>query len=95
MAVRLCPNNRLSFTATTIIAHKLPQATRLSAMISTLEINLALRRAFKNQYQKRETKAKTSLKGETVQSQVSIVTGKTTAATKKRLNQETKEPNAG
>ncbi|PBK68029.1 hypothetical protein ARMSODRAFT_1020060 [Armillaria solidipes] len=61
-------------------------------MISTLEINLALRSAFKNQYQKRETKAKTSFKGETVKSQVSIVTGKTT--TKKRLNQETKGPNA-
>ncbi|KAK0437385.1 hypothetical protein EV421DRAFT_1739098 [Armillaria borealis] len=59
------------------------------------KINLALRRAFKNQYQKRETKAKTSLKGETVQSQVSIVTGKTMAAKKKCLNQETKEPNAG
>ncbi|SJL16489.1 uncharacterized protein ARMOST_20015 [Armillaria ostoyae] len=62
-------------------------------MISTLEINLALHCAFKNWYQKRETKSKTSLKGETVQSQVS--TGKTTAATKKRLNQEAKEPNTG
>ncbi|KAK0437359.1 hypothetical protein EV421DRAFT_1028500 [Armillaria borealis] len=96
MAVRLCSNNRLSFTTTTtIITHKLPQTTRLSAMISTLQINIALRRAFKDRYQKRETKAKASLKGETVQSSVSIVTGKTTAATTNRPNQEKKEPNAG
>ncbi|SJL16523.1 uncharacterized protein ARMOST_20049 [Armillaria ostoyae] len=81
MAVRLCPNIRPSFTTTTIIARKLPRTTRLSAMISALQINIVLRRAFKDRYQKRETKAKISSKGETVRSQVSIVTENTSKHT--------------
>ncbi|KAK0220870.1 hypothetical protein EDD85DRAFT_960775 [Armillaria nabsnona] len=64
-------------------------------MISTLQINLALRRAFKDRYQKRETKAKISSKGEMVQNQIHIVTGKTTAATKNRPHQEKKEYTSG
>ncbi|PBK67962.1 hypothetical protein ARMSODRAFT_958517 [Armillaria solidipes] len=60
-------------------------------MISSLEINLAMRRAFTNLYQKRETKAET-YEGETVKSQVSSLT---TAATKSRPNQEKKESIAG
>ncbi|KAK0214383.1 hypothetical protein IW262DRAFT_1466123 [Armillaria fumosa] len=60
-------------------------------MISTLEINLALRRAFKDRYQKRETKAK----GETVQNQIHIVTGKTSVATKNLPQQERKESISG
>ncbi|KAK0458377.1 hypothetical protein IW261DRAFT_687203 [Armillaria novae-zelandiae] len=49
-------------------------------MIHTLEINRALRRAFKDRYQKRETKANTSSKGETTQNQIHIVMGKTSVA---------------
>ncbi|KAK0220847.1 hypothetical protein EDD85DRAFT_941871 [Armillaria nabsnona] len=62
-------------------------------MISTLHINVALRRAFKDRYQKRETKAKISPKGELVKSPVSIMTGKST--TKNCQNQEEKALNAG
>ncbi len=77
MAVRPCPNIAFPSPTTTIITNKLPQTTRLSAMISTLQINVTLRRAFKDRYQKRETKARAALKGEPVQGSVSIMTGKT------------------
>ncbi|KAK0476329.1 hypothetical protein IW261DRAFT_1421641 [Armillaria novae-zelandiae] len=78
-------NNRLSF-----ITHKLPQTARISTMISTLEINRALRRAFKDRYQRRETKVNIPSKGEMVQNQIHIVTGKT-SVTKNRPHQERKE----
>ncbi|KAK0476355.1 hypothetical protein IW261DRAFT_1490824 [Armillaria novae-zelandiae] len=67
---------------TTIITRRLPQTARLSVMISTLEINRALRRAFKDRYQKRETKANILSKGEIVQTanQIHIVTEKPSVA---------------
>ncbi|KAK0431576.1 hypothetical protein EV421DRAFT_2041207 [Armillaria borealis] len=61
-------------------------------MISTPQMNLALRRAFTSRYQKRETQAKASPKGETAQSQVYIVTGKTTAGMINRLTKRTRNP---
>ncbi|KAK0214400.1 hypothetical protein IW262DRAFT_1300489 [Armillaria fumosa] len=67
----------------------------LSEIIYTLDITLALRRIFKNRYQRRDTKANISSKGETVQHQIHIVTGKTFVATKNRPHQERKESTAG
>ncbi|KAK0431573.1 hypothetical protein EV421DRAFT_164958 [Armillaria borealis] len=57
-------------------------------MISSLETNLAMRRAFTNLYQKRETKAET-YEGETVKSQVSSLTKRRqrkVARTKRKRN---------
>ncbi|KAK0215225.1 hypothetical protein EDD85DRAFT_962837 [Armillaria nabsnona] len=98
MAVRLCPNPTgqspfLHLPPPSLPSHYLP--INLSMMISTSRMNLAFRRAFTSWYQKRETEVEASRKSKTTQSHVSILAGRTTAATINRPHQENKEPTAG